>query len=194
MVRKLAAEYSHSQPREDTIEALWKALLLMIRLILHPVGAWGRDGAEELQKRITWWDQGRFQQLHDQSRSVTSRQNNLRRNRTGTADIELATGLIERGQLSKAAKLLTSNGLAPGSASTLAQLRDPEKRPPSLTAPLPSEALNYCPQGPLQLDKNKLLTKLRSAKRGSAPGPSGCRIEHLKPLVEDDLVWEMSVA
>ena len=100
--------------------------------------------------------------------------------------LKQASTLVEQGQLSKAARILTSNGVAPGTPDTLEQLRDPEKRPPVLSEPLPVEVTGYQARHPLRLDKNKLLANLRSTKRGSAPGPSGTRLEHFKPLLEEE--------
>ena len=51
--------------------------------------------------------------------------------------------LIEDGELSRTAKTLQSAGVAQGNTDTLAQLTDPEKRPPDLLAPLPANVVDY---------------------------------------------------
>ena len=46
-----------------------------------------------------------------------------------------ATRLVQLGELSAAARVLTTEPLAPGTAETLAELRDPERRPPDIQVP-----------------------------------------------------------
>jgi len=182
----LADEYRRSAPRLELIEALWKAFVLIPRLLLHPVGRWGREGCEALEHRIAAWDAGQYQLLLEQSLLHSSVRHRRAQGNSTEHALKQASTLVEQGQLSKAALILTSNGVAPGTPDTLAQLRDPQKRPPALTEPLPAEVLSYEARHPLRLDKSKLLANLRSTKRGSAPGPSGARLEHLKPLLEDE--------
>ena len=98
---------------------------------------------------------------------------------------EQAAKLIEQGQLSRAAKLLNTAGLAPRGADTLAQLSDPAKRPPQLTMPLTSRVTQYSPARPIDFDGGLFIKNLRGARKGGAPGPNGCRAEHLKPILED---------
>ena len=74
--------------------------------------------------------------------------------------------------------------MAPGNNDTLEQLRDPTKRPPLLTEPLPPEVTNYGMATDVKLDGRLFITNLRSARKGGAPGPSGARNEHYKPMLE----------
>ena len=139
-----------------------------------------------LEQRIAAWDEGRYQFLLEQSLMHAARRPGRVEETSDERSLRQASDMVERGQLSKAALLLTSHGVAPGTPATLAQLRDPRMRPQALTEPLPVEVTNYQAQHPLRLDKGKLLANLRSTKRGSAPGPSGTRLEHLKVLLEDE--------
>ena len=92
---------------------------------------------------------------------------------------------MEQGQLSRAARVLRSPGVAPGNADTLAQLQDPSRRPPERLWPLPAGVASYQPAGAVPLDVAELVRNLRSARKGGAPGLSGTRAEHLQPLLED---------
>jgi len=185
-INALADEYRRRAPRPERIEALWNAVVLIPRLLLHPVGKWGREGQEILEQRITAFDEGRYQLLLEACLGHARVRQHAPQDTPTDRALKQASDLVERGQLSKAALMLVSNGVAPGTPSTLAQLRDPDKRPPQLTEALPPEVTAYQARQPLRLAGDKLLANLRSAKRGSAPGPSGARLEHLKPLLEDD--------
>ena len=92
---------------------------------------------------------------------------------------------IESGQLSRAAKLLHSSGRAPLTTDTLQQLSDPEKRPPTQIEPLPPNVSAYVADQCVEIDSTSFVRNLRGARKGGAPGPSGTRNEHLKPLLED---------
>jgi hypothetical protein len=99
--------------------------------------------------------------------------------------------LIEQGDLSHAARVLRSSGLAFGNEQTLAELRVPSRRPPSLREPLPPDALDYTPAIPLRLDAELFAKALQSTRRGLSPGLCGIRYGHLKLCMEDDATLEL---
>ena len=68
--------------------------------------------------------------------------------------------LIEKGELSHAARELKTQGLAPGNATTLTELVNLDLRPQHLSEPIAPAALNFQPQ-PLTLDKDIFATVLR---------------------------------
>ena len=68
--------------------------------------------------------------------------------------------------------------------TTLQALQDPRKRPSVPRDPLPREVLEHQPEGVIELDQERLLRNLRSARRGAAGGPSGTTAEHLRPLLD----------
>ena len=127
----LAKEYRRRELRAERISCLWKAFILSPRLLLHAVGKWGLQGREVLEERIALWDAGRFHELMESSRQRAARRSPQAGRNTRSSPLEQAEKLVTEGQLSKAASMLTSNGIAPGRAGTLAQLRDPVQRPPS---------------------------------------------------------------
>ena len=55
VVKALAAEYARRRRDPVKLESLWKEFLMLPRLLLHPVGKWGRDGREVLGGHRLWW-------------------------------------------------------------------------------------------------------------------------------------------
>ncbi len=51
---------------------------------------------------------------------------------------------------------------------------------------MPAAAAAYQSLAPLQLDLNRFFNNVRSAKKGTAGGPSGTKAQHLKPLLENE--------
>ena len=71
------------------------------------------------------------------------------------------------------ASALEGAELAPGNRATLGALRNTDRRTQSARSTL------------FQLDEDRFLKNLRSARRGAAAGPSGMTNEHLRPLLDD---------
>ena len=172
----------------ERVEA-WTLFLMLPRLLLHRVGRGGKNGARELQRRISLFDGGQWDVLLDACRSTragTSRRA-VQRTPEGAqeAKVRAATALVERGELSHAARVLKSSGLAPGVPATLQELRT--QRPQARTDALPREALEHQPREPLQLDAGIFAKVLREARRGLSAGLGGMRNEYLRLCLEDDV-------
>ena len=93
--------------------------------------------------------------------------------------------LVHLGELSSARQALEGAAVAPGSNQTLTMLSDPAKRPPVLRDPIPDEVLHHASGSLFELDEDRLLKNLRSARRGAAGGPSGMTVEHLRILLDN---------
>ena len=93
---------------------------------------------------------------------------------------------VRTGDLSRARHTLTSLPLAPGTAATLAALRDPARRPPTLLRPIPEEVRRAAAPPPTRFSAQIVADALRSAKRGSAAGLSGSTTDHYKTLLADE--------
>ena len=76
--------------------------------------------------------------------------------------------------------------LASGNEQTLNSLRDPERRPTVPRALLPPGVLHHIPDEEIDLDQERFLANLRSARRGAAGGPSGMTAERLKVALESE--------
>ena len=191
-LRQLASAGAKTNCPEEELRA-WKRWLLLPRLLLHPVGRGGKSGEEELRKRILWYDAGRLGDLLAQAHA-TAATNRGGRARTGAeaeaAKQAKALNLVEEAELSEAAKILSSPGLAPLTRDTYEQLADPTKRPPEPLGPLPQEVLAYESDQSFQLDGKRFCLNLRSARKSGAPGPSGLRAAHLKLLLDDAAALE----
>ena len=87
---------------------------------------------------------------------------------------------IQLGELTAGRQALEGADLAWGTPDTLRQLR---ARPQVPRDPIPA-VLDHVPPAPFQLDRDKFGANLRSAKRGTAGGPSGMTAEHLKLLLD----------
>ena len=94
--------------------------------------------------------------------------------------------LVESGELSHAARILRSSGLAPGNAQTLQELSNPELRPQERLDDLPPEAINYQPAVPLRLDRDLFARTPQQARKGLSAGLGGTRNEYLKLCLEDN--------
>ena len=59
-------------------------------------------------------------------------------------------------------------------------------RPPQVaTRPISQEVREFHPEAPVRIDRKVFLVCLRSAPRGSSPGPGGCTYAHLKMLLDE---------
>ena len=98
--------------------------------------------------------------------------------------------LIKRGELSHAARVLTSTGIAPGTQATLDELTDPLLRPALPAEPLPPDLADFAPARDVDLDRDVFATVLRRTRRGLSGGMWGSRYEHFKPCLEDDVAFD----
>ena len=87
---------------------------------------------------------------------------------------------IQLGELTAGRQALEGADLAPGTPDTMRQLRarPREPRDPILGVD------DRIPLAPFELDRDKFGANLRSARRGTAGGPSGMTMEHLKLLLD----------
>ena len=97
-----------------------------------------------------------------------------------------ARQLVHLGELSAARQALTAGPLAPGTAETLQELRDPTRRPNEPYAPLHPSLSEFQPDQPVHLADDLILMNLRRARKGAAPGPSGLTTDTLRILLDDD--------
>ena len=184
----MRAYQRHQQRDAPERVAGWTLFMLLPRLLLHRVGRGGKNGARELRHRVSLFDAGRWDILLDASRATSAVPSRHAAPRPPEAERETklraASALAERGELSHAARLLKSNGLAPGTHATLVELRN--QRPQVLRDPLPPEAVEHQPQEPVRLDADIFTAVLRDARKGLSAGLGGTRNEHLRLCLEDD--------
>ncbi|CAK0891155.1 unnamed protein product, partial [Prorocentrum cordatum] len=177
----------HDQGNQATTHQGWTLFLLASRLLLSKPKGTDAEGRQELLERAQRFRQGDWLALlHEANttagaraapRPATEEQQQERRR-------EQACAHVRNGNPSRGRQVLTAAAIAPGNGETLNRLRDPARRPPTLSRRLPANLDRATDRA--RLDKTKFLACLRSAKKGTAAGPSGVRVEHLKPLLEHE--------
>ena len=123
------------------------------------------------------WDD--LLQIHQsgQAHSDTSKANNKKH---PTSCHKAALRLFRCGELSRAAKLLFSPGLAPTSEDVAEKLaRKHPQRDYDIVRDQYADSFN-----PIELSRSSFLIAVNSLPRGSGTGPSGWWYEHLKILAE----------
>lgn len=168
--------------------ASWTLLLFTPRLLLAPTKSKGAEGKAELTRRLDRFLAGDWVALLEETLQQGSQQQQRRVEEDVEAarerKLEAACNNVRMGEVSRARQLLTSSGLAPGNAATLAQLTDPAKRPRALTAAIPEVVQDYVPQVAFALDAETLRATLSTARKGRAADLFGTRLEHLRVLVD----------
>ena len=176
----------HPVAPEDALRG-WKLFCLAPRMFLFRSPGASRIPSTELERRCELFRAGHWPDLLRQSASAAAVPPSPRRGDPSDAQrARRAAALVRLGELSAAGHALTAQPLAAGSSDTLAELRDPARRPPAPYAPLPEPVLQHAPAEACPLPLPAFLRCLRSARRGSEPGPSGATNEHIRILLDDD--------
>ena len=169
----------------------WKLFLALPRLLLHRPARGGQIPKVQLQRRIDAFSRGDWASLlasEQESSSRAAQGFSRRRRRVVHDDVEAraarAEALVQLGELSAARQALEGASVAPGNTATLAELQNPQKRPPILRDPIPPDLVDVVPANPLVLDPESIARNIRSARRGAAGGPSGMTAEHLRLILE----------
>ena len=168
----------------------WKLFLLLpFMLLRRPIGQ-GRVGKEELSIRFDKFSDGQWGLLaHEALKSIESERPRMPRQETAETRGKTACQKIRMGEVSRARQYLTGATLAPGNDQTLQELQ--RRRDQEVVRPLSQEVLEFDPERPVILDRPTFLTSLKSAPRGSSPGPGGCTYEHLKTLLDESDTTEL---
>ena len=171
----------------------WTLFALCSRMLLHRLGHKGKAGKQVPTDRFNRFEEGDWVQLIAEARSpgvggARSPGHDSERRRLGAA-----CASVRMGEASRARQQLVGSALAPGTAATLAELRDPARRPPALEVPLSDETREFMPPEPVHLDRKLLSDNLRSAPRGSSGCLSGTRYEHLKVILDDEAILAQAI-
>ena len=161
----------------------WKLFLFFPYMLLRKPRGAGRVGKDGLSGRFDRFLEGQWLTLLEDARRASLTERPLcPTNRTPERRAQEACQKGRLGEVSRARQCLTGAALAPGNEDTFRALQD--KRPQQVIRPLTQEVLDFQPEIPVQLDRAMFLTSLKSAPRGSSPGPGGCTYEHLKVLLD----------
>ena len=143
--------------------------------------------ARLVRERLRRWRAGEYPQLWQEAVDLTKVPKKKGRKRKGGEEeksqekrnAEHATVLAQDGQYTKALQALTSAGMATPSSANLKVMK--EKPPPATGPPIitPTTDIPQLTFGQAEVEK-----AVRKFRRGSAPGPSGLRPEHLKVTLQ----------
>ena len=165
----------------------WKLWLLLPRMLLHRPPGVRTLSKDDWHARIDHFQHGQWIHLlstaHHQARAATTTSSPAS---TPERQASRARQLVHLGELSAARQALTAGPLAPGTANTLQELQDPARRPNAPYAPLHPSLSEFQPDQPVDLPDDLILTNLRKARKGAAPGPSGLTADTLRILLDDD--------
>ena len=180
----------------------WKLWLLLPRMLLHRPPGIRTISKPDWRLRITQFQEGEWTALlrHAAAANPPAAEGSTGQRRTlpETPNFEQRTRrarqLVHQGELSAARQALTAGPLAPSTAATLQELRDPDRRPPQPYQDFPQHLREFHPPAPPNIPPTQLLTNLRRARKGAAPGPSGFTAEVLRLVLDDDATTQHFVA
>ena len=164
----------------------WKLFGLLPSMLLQRTRHHGRLGRSELEARADLFAAGDWAALlADQHEPSQRRQIGAF---DGQADTErrgqAVQAKVRLNEISQARQCLTGAPLAPRNEATLQELRS--KRPHQVMREVPADIRNHIPSSQIELDRDIFLDCLRSAPRGSSPGPGGMTYEVLKLCLDDE--------
>ena len=171
----------------DSVRA-WKLWFLLPRMLLHRPPGGARVQKAVLLARFQAFLRGDWIPLLQDALAQPSPHvaTGDRPAASDDARARRAVHLAHLGELSAARQALTADPLAPATDATFEHLSDPHRRPPEPYGPLDPELLAWEPASPVALDRAALLTNLRRARKGAAPGPSGFTAEVVHVVLDAD--------
>ena len=200
---RVGLEHIRDAPTQAQASTGWKLFLLAPRMLLYRAPGAGQVPPEELRRREKVFLAGQWLDLLREAASAAQQPPRTQGRATTTQGdeeeedlrrrAERAGALAHLGELSAAAKALTALPLAPTTRDTLNALRDPERRPPEPQVPV-EPRLRHSHAAPVELSPAKLVANARRARKGAAPGPSGCTSEHLRVLLDDEECTQLLTA
>jgi len=161
----------------------WLRLLALPKLCLRmPQGGKKKQrafqSAPHLQRLLKMAADGRWQELLDEAKAAEGRKSgqgvSQDEARTREALRERVMGCVEAGQFSKAVKTLASEGMHELTEEVKRSLQSKHPQGPPLP---PAEPTGHEAETP-HFEVEEVLRRLRSFRRGTAPGASKWRVEH----------------
>ena len=185
LARELASLWHRMADNPGEIR-LWALESMFSRAIL-PAGRGPRagDGCSQsrlVRERLRRWRAGEYSQLWEEAKALTKEHRPRGRrgrvhepeNSQEKRNAERATTLAQEGQYTRALQALTSAGMAPQSRATQDTMKGKHPPSPGPLQPSPTTAHPQLTFSQLEVEK-----AARRFRRGSAPGPSGMRPEHI---------------
>ena len=155
------ASLAHDTAKETRA---WKLFCLLPFLLLRrPVGN-ERVCKAELNSRFDCCSEGRFDVLVRELSNVQENGSHRSTVMDSQTRAKAACQRVRMGEVSRARQCLTGAALAPGTQETLQEMQS--KRPQAVVRPIPEDVLNYIPETPVKLDRQKFLGKSQECLHG----------------------------
>ena len=168
----------------------WIRLLIFARVIIPATSprSSALSLADQVKERLRRWRAGEAAQLWQEAvQNLEQPRRGRKRRQEDETEEEIlrkrnakrAYTIASEGQFSKALQAITSPGMAEYSAVTERQMRSKHPPPQRPIGPLPTTEL-----APISFTSSSVLKLALKFRKGSAPGPSGLRPEHLRVVLQ----------
>ena len=190
-MKVLLEEIVAGQDRGDMLrqERGWKAFMLFPRLLNRKCRG-GKIGKEKLREPFCSFRAGRWASLlvasvenDEEAARIATRKSRTQHHGDLEHKISKAMTRMEFGELTAGKQALEGADLAPGTETRLRELRQRQQMPRD---PISPKILNHVPQTLFALAEDKFGANLRSARRGTAGGPSGMTNKFLRPFLDSE--------
>ena len=84
---------------------------------------------------------------------------------------------------------MTGATVAPGTDETFRALQS--SRPQEVQRAIPRAVMEWEPESPVQIDRKIFMKSLKTAPKGSSPGPGGYTYEHLRVLLDEVATFDL---
>ena len=186
--RLLSDELASTNTNISSVQQ-WVKLMMLPKSILQASNILnnqreGKTQAEVVKDRIKRWRKGEKTLLWNEAKKPKKLKGRKRKGQQQNEKTQEEVNarrckkLLEEGQYNRASSALVSEGIVDSNPETIAIMK--AKHPQAEIQPMEvGENVE-----PLKLSASQVRESIKSFKKGSAPGPSGMRAEHLKVAVE----------
>ena len=169
----------------------WVRLLMFARAILPATSprSSALSLADQVKDRLRRWRAGESAQLWREAvqhleqprrgRKRRQEEEETEEQKTRKRNARRAFTIATEGQFTKSLQALTSAGMADHTAATERQMRSKHPLPQRPVGPLPTTE-----HSPITFISSNVLKLALNFRKGSAPGPSGLRPEHLRVVLQ----------
>jgi hypothetical protein len=178
--RKQNLEVLTKACNQGEAEAEWKAFILFDALLLSRDRG-GATCAEMLEERLALWSGGQWAALLESARGSTSPPGRATGKASDKKRAARVHALAAAGEQGRALAALAASPPAPRTADTLQKLRELFPEASQQQDPAPQQPGGFAPiteEFRSEVEAN-VMDLLRKARKLSAPGLLGCRLEHL---------------
>ena len=148
-------------------------------MLLRRESGGSKVSKQELCRRFDLFVEGKWETLlHEASSVVHGSQSHTN---DGERRALAACRKVQAGEVTRARQCLTGASVAPGTDDTFRALQS--RRPQEVQRAIPRAVMEWEPESPVQIDRKIFLQSLKTAPKGSSPGPGGFTYEHLRVFV-----------